>query len=287
MKRRRIISALLVFSMLLAAVSCSQEGGNSDRNNGEPDREIERETEALDLESNEDYFTFEEGKSGLKLAGLSEKGKKQETLVIPSGVIINCTLKAGKVKNVYFESDDDIDLKLLLSCSDTIETIRLPANLTKLTAIDSCPNLKEITIPEGVTEIPNMCFFSDKSLETVIFTGDVTIIDDHAFKSCESLNDINIPDSVTEIGREAFVGCMSLNTVTLPKGLKVVGDNAFKNKEDGIETFVVPEEMELEKWDKDAFSQGESEYTVKVVKGSWADEHFEEVFYGNAVKEYA
>ncbi|WP_034448915.1 leucine-rich repeat domain-containing protein [Butyrivibrio sp. AE2032] len=281
--KKKVISVLLALAMGVSLVGCSQENGSSKHNDGEPDRE----TEVVDLKANEDYFTFRDSKSGLKLTGLTDKGKKQESLVIPSGVIISCTLKEGIVKNVYFESDDDIDLKLLLSGSDTIETIKLPANLTELTAIDSCHSLKEITIPKGVTEIPKLCFYSDISLETVVFQGDITVIDDNAFKQCESLENICIPDSVTTIGNMAFYGCKSLKTITLPKGLKVIGNSAFQNDEDGIKTIIVPEELELEKWDKEAFDQFESEYTVKVVKGSWADNHFDEVFSGNAIKKFA
>ena len=43
--------------------------------------------------------------------------------------------------------------------------------------------------------------------------------------------------------------------------------------------------MELESWDRFGFDQDNVQYTVKVVKGSWADIHFDEVFSGNAVKE--
>ena len=83
---------------------------------------------------------------------------------------------------------------------------------------------------------------------------------------------------------------MSLGEITLPKGLKNMGEYVFAYC-DKI-TVTVPEEMQLEKWDR-AFSQPESEdvvpemnLTVRVKKGSWSDQHFEEVFTANAVKEY-
>ena len=53
----------------------------------------------------------------------------------------------------------------------------------------------------------------------------------------------------------------------------------------GLKVVTVPEEMELEKWDTAAFIQKET-YTVRVKEGSWADENFERVFAGPAVKEY-
>ncbi len=75
-----------------------------------------------------------------------------------------------------------------------------------------------------------------------------------------------------------------ISIIIPPKGLKVVGRNAFKQTKGGITTIIVPEGMELNKWDNDAFDQGDTEYKVKVAAGSWADVHFDEVFYGKAVR---
>lgn len=284
--KKKVISTLLVLALGVSLVACSQDKGSSNHNDGEPDGTTVRESVVVDKKANKDYFIFNEYESTLQLSGLTEEGKKQETLVIPANVEICCSLSDGIVKHVSFESDDDIDLKSLLTCSDTIETIILPANLTKLTSIDNCPNLKEITIPKGVTEITDLCFVNDISLETVTIEGEITRIGVNAFKKCESLKNINIPDSVSVIDNYAFSECMSLDTVTLPKGLKVIGDSAFNNKKTGIETLIVPEEVELEKCGRDAFDQWDSEYTVKVVKESWADIHFDELFNGNVTKAY-
>jgi hypothetical protein len=111
-----------------------------------------------------------------------------------------------------------------------------------------------------------------------------------AFDCCSSLKNLKLPDSVTSIGAVAFQGCTSLNEITLPKNLKYVGEYAFAFC--GNLTITVPEEMQLEKWDN-AFAEPETEWvqpdqklTVRVKKGSWADQHFEEVFTARAVKEY-
>ena len=281
-KMKKIISVILVLVMAFGFASCSKTGGKSHRNNDDRDRD----TEDVDEKSDE-YFVIKETKDGLVLDELTEKGKKQKSLVIPAVAKISCTLHDAEVKHVSFESDDDIDIGYFFSCSETIETVELPANLTVLPPFDGCENLKEITIPKGVTEIPAICFYNNQSLKKITFEGDVTVIAGSAFKQCYSLESIVLPDSVTEIGDFAFDKCKSLRTVTLPKGLKVIGLNAFEQTKGGITTIIVPEEMELEKWDKDAFDQVGNQYTVKVVKDSWADIHFEEVFYGDAVKEYA
>ena len=66
-----------------------------------------------------------------------------------------------------------------------------------------CTSLKNITLPESVTEIGNM-----------------------AFVICSSLTNITIPESVTEIGIGAFEWCTSLKKISLPKKVKL-GNNVF------------------------------------------------------------
>ena len=124
-----------------------------------------------------------------------------------------------------------------------------------------------------------------KKLETVTIKGDLVEICTYAFGGCQALKKINLSDSITTIGPYAFAACESLTEVTLPKNLKTVGEAAFGGS--GVEVFVVPEEMQLEKWDSSSFDRMISvQYTVKVVKGSWADLHFDEVFTSQAIKEY-
>lgn len=297
--KKKILSVILVMGMVLGAAACSKGNKSSKHRDDKSDRTTAVEDDddydkdndrEADQKANNDYFIIHEYESRLQLAGLTEEGKKQETLVIPAGVEICCDLSDGIVKHVSFESDDDIDLKSLLNRSETLETVKLPANLTKISSINNSPNLKEITIPKGVTEISDLCFLGDKSLETVTIEGDITRIGINAFKNCKSLKNISIPDSVTTIDNYAFSGCESLETITLPKNLKVVGMYAFQTKKGVEKTFVVPEEMELEDWGSKslpAFDMYDKEYTVKVVSGSWADTHFDEVFCKPVNKEYA
>ena len=130
---------------------------------------------------------------------------------------------------------------------------------------------------------------TQKAVSETLFTdpdGQTQVrIGKSAFNQCYSLENINLPDSLAEIDGNAFGKCASLKTITLPKGLKAVGLNAFVPRKDDVTNFIVPEEMELEDWSSYSFDQV-NEYKVKVVKGSWADIHFDEVFKGEAVKEY-
>lgn len=101
---------------------------------------------------------------------------------------------------------------------------------------------KEVLIPEytvvdnkdgtisvvKVTSISSNAF-AGKDINTVIFSDNITEIQDAAFKNCKTLKHISAV-SVTKIGNEAFYGCTSLDKVIIGDnvtelGTNVVGEN--------------------------------------------------------------
>ena len=88
-------------------------------------------------------------------------------------------------------------------------------------------SLKNVTIPDTVTEIGNGAFMDFYGLENIDIPETVTEIGDNAFNGCSQLASITIPNSVTEIGASAFRCCSSLQSVNLTEGLKSIGDYAF------------------------------------------------------------
>ena len=76
----------------------------------------------------------------------------------------------------------------------------MPASLNSLKDVSKADleKLREIEIPDGVTEIGN-----------------------HAFARWSSLQEIHIPDGVTEIGVGAFCACRELEEVHFPSGVKI------------------------------------------------------------------
>ncbi|MBQ7378347.1 MAG: leucine-rich repeat domain-containing protein [Clostridia bacterium] len=129
-------------------------------------------------------------------------------------------------------------------------------------AFYDCTSLREITIPNSVTNIGDQAFtycdsltrisipfvgkskddtgdtgFRDifgtssydnvpASLTTVIITGGNSI-SDFAFHGCNSLTSVTISDSVTSIGNYAFYGCTGLTSIVIPNSVISIGYNAF------------------------------------------------------------
>ncbi len=81
-----------------------------------------------------------------------------------------------------------------------------------------CYNLKDLVLPESLTEIG-----------------------DSAFYRCERLNKIIIPEKVKRIGNSAFSYCNNLQFLCLPQGLSEIGASAFSNCD--LKNIIIPQSV--------------------------------------------
>ena len=116
--------------------------------------------------------------------------------------------------------------------------------------------IKDLVIPNTVTEIENYAFYGCSSLTSVTIPNSVTSIGENAFGACSSMTSVTINsdaivnknystasnisdkfgsqvteyiigDEVKGIGFFAFYGCPSLTSVTIPNSVTSIGENAF------------------------------------------------------------
>ena len=90
-----------------------------------------------------------------------------------------------------------------------------------------CAALKNVTLPDTLTNIGTGTFNGCASLEKIDLPAGLTEIGKEAFNGCESLKEAIIPDGVTEIPSYAFTGCLALEKVELPEGITSIGEYAF------------------------------------------------------------
>ena len=107
-----------------------------------------------------------------------------------------------------------------------------PSTLTKImsnTFVYS-KNLKEVTLNEGLKEVPYSAFQSSK-IVSVNIPASVTKIESFAFKDCYDLQTVTIADGskLESISMYAFESCKSLKQIELPEGLKTIDTRAFQN----------------------------------------------------------
>ncbi|MDD4212027.1 MAG: leucine-rich repeat domain-containing protein [Bacilli bacterium] len=110
-------------------------------------------------------------------------------------------------------------------------------------------NLESVYIPNSITHIGYDAFMSCSDLKTVHLPENLTTIESRVFLNCHLIS-INIPSSVTSIGESAFSSC-HLTTIILPEGLISIGKFAFNGCH--FTTIILPEGL---------ISIGESAFSV-------------------------
>ncbi len=110
-----------------------------------------------------------------------------------------------------------------------MKNLTMPNNLTEIKsyAFFGCTSLTSVAIGDSVTSIGHYAFYGCTSLTSVTIGGSVTTIGDSAFFGCTSLTSVAIGDSVTSIGHYAFYGCTSLTSVAIGDSVTTIGDAAF------------------------------------------------------------
>ena len=87
--------------------------------------------------------------------------------------------------------------------------------------------LKEVVIPDSITEIKSHAFQCIASIEKVTIPNTVTVIGNYAFECCKNLKEIEIPENCTEIWPASFLGCSNLAKVTIPEKVVTIHCSAF------------------------------------------------------------
>lgn len=120
----------------------------------------------------------------------------------------------------------------------TAETITIPAKVTiegteylvKKIGNESMrenPNLKTITLPDGLEIIGNSAFAQCPEITEVVIPATVQSIEDWAFYGCSKLAKINIPDGITAITEHTFQ-VTALTSIELPASVTKLGTCAFQ-----------------------------------------------------------
>ncbi|MGN1060873.1 MAG: leucine-rich repeat domain-containing protein [Candidatus Coproplasma sp.] len=157
-------------------------------------------------------------------AGLNQSGVFSESGRDEVGITVNIGANVKKIPKLLFGTNFASSVKIVSvrfaegSVCESIEG----------SAFRNC-SLTTITIPDSVTSIGNMAFYSCDSLTNITIPDSVTSIGGSAFSSCDSLTSITIPDSVTSLENSLFKDCVALKHITIGNGVTSIGENVFYN----------------------------------------------------------
>ncbi|MDR1602695.1 MAG: leucine-rich repeat protein [Tannerella sp.] len=123
---------------------------------------------------------------------------------------------------VLFNKNKTVLVQYPTGASATAYTI--PNSVTDIGAwaFSNCSNLSSITFPTGLTGIGRGAF-AHCALISVTVPNGVTSIPDSTFAACTALTSVSIPSGVTTIGMDAFFWCSSLTSITIPGSVTSFG----------------------------------------------------------------
>ena len=163
------------------------------------------------LNSSKDYFVW----NGTEITGLTEAGKKQKSLVIPS----ECT----EIANGLFLGNKKIEHIDLSNTSIT----KLKQGIF-IGSFSGASNLKTVKLPKTLKTIEGYTFAGCNPLTNIEFPEELTNIGPFAFAECRLLTNIKIPKLIKNLPQNVFYNCSSLISVQLPEGLKIIDMEVFK-----------------------------------------------------------
>lgn len=108
---------------------------------------------------------------------------------------------------------------------------------------EGCSSLTSLEIPEGMKTIPSYGLCYSNYLKEIKLPESLTEINNHIFYGCSSLESISVPDGIETIKKSAFCYCSNLKKVTLPDSLKELVDYAFYECK-ALEEIELPDSIE-------------------------------------------
>jgi len=94
-------------------------------------------------------------------------------------------------------------------------------------AFYECKSLREVVLPEGLTEIGIRAFYGCDALYTVVLPNSLKTLRENAFLACDGLVSVDFGKGLSSMGINAFMNCDSLERVVLPQSLSVLPASAF------------------------------------------------------------
>lgn len=167
-----------------------------------------------------------------------ENGFYEGEINIPNGVKNSKEQYADSYKVIAISD------KAFQDCT-SLTKVHVSASVEKIgqNAFAGCNSLETVTFAKGNLVSLGREVFKDSGIKQIDIPEGVTEIPWIAFAGCKNLSQISLPSSVKTLGCSAFSGCSSLRTISLPESLREIMLNCFGGS--GIEEIVIPSKIRV------------------------------------------
>ena len=113
--------------------------------------------------------------------------------------------------------------------NDKVRNVVIPETVTQVEeyAFMECTALESVYIPANVVDFGDRVFAGCTSLKTVELLSDITKMPTNMFSGCSSLTDLTINPNIGEFSYGCFNGCSSLTDLSFVSNGAVIGNYAF------------------------------------------------------------
>ena len=94
--------------------------------------------------------------------------------------------------------------------------------------IPGCPNITEVSVPEGIVATPAYLFSSCTGILKASLPSTLETLSNRTFYGCTNLTEVLLPEGLVTIGERAFENCTALPAVEIPTTLERVESFAFQ-----------------------------------------------------------
>lgn len=222
--KRKLLSVLLILSMLLSAAPAHAAETGEDGNAVSAEAELMADAENVAASGScGDSVTWHyDGAGTLTISGTGPMSPGSNSM--PWDPYSQYITTAVVEEGVTTVCDHAFDLYW-----DNITSISLPSAITSIGewAFYDLRGLTELQIPQAVTTIGEYAFCNCTTLSTLVLPQGLTTIGSYAFQGCRGLSEIVLPDSVTTVGDNLFEGCAYLTSAVVGSGITSMGKGMF------------------------------------------------------------
>lgn len=162
--------------------------------------------------------------------------------------VVNLDLSKSSITTLpegsNYELDEDSTNKSYYGAfrhNNSIQSISFPESLRTLPqySLAYMKQLRQVTIPFGITSIGNYAFYGCNKLESIALPASITSFGTQVFAECKDLHTVVMPEGMTSVPSKMFEGCERLKNVALSSYTSSLGTECFA-KCTALEHIVLP-----------------------------------------------